>query len=324
MSGSLKWVEYVHYGFGIAVMLLTLLRFYVRYITKTVGVDDWFILFSACLILGSCILVGLMFRQAGIGVHASNPSDNQVSSFGQILLSFQILYYFAIGSVHISTIALARRIRKFTLEPTVTYADFLFLTSQTLKSLVSLWNWDCYYIFGGYIIIYTVIASIATRYLCLPTNAISSTLGDDRCNTLNWVTVGLQSSTYLFLVLIPLQPIWKLKVGTGKKMRIVVAYLLGLLNIVMVILRGRWTHIAFTSPDFRWHLALVVFFTGIEEVMAHFCATLPVLLRVIEEATARSCATLLVVAMWPWKKFTGSFNTHQSYQPENSGPFQQL
>ncbi|KAH8586738.1 hypothetical protein B0O99DRAFT_49179 [Bisporella sp. PMI_857] len=257
-----------------------------------------------------------MFRQAGIGVHASNLSDNQVSSFGQILLSFQILYYFAIGSVKVSTVALAWRIRKYTLEPTVTYANFLSFTSQTLKSLVSLWNRDCYYIFGGYIILYTVIASIATRYLCLPTNAISSTLGDDRCNTLNWVNVGLQSSTNLFLVLLLLQPIWKLKVSYGKKMRIVLALLLGLLNIAMLFLRGRWTHIAFTSPDFRWHLALVVFFTGIEEVLAHFCATLPVLLRVIEEATARSCAALLVVAMWLWKKFTGSF--------KHSGPFQQL
>ncbi|KAH8587206.1 hypothetical protein B0O99DRAFT_37135 [Bisporella sp. PMI_857] len=99
MSGSLKWVEYVCYGISIVVMLLTLLRLYIRYVAKSLGFDDWLILFSACLILGSCISVGLMFRQAGIGVRASNPSDNQVSLLGQILLSFQILYYFAIGCV---------------------------------------------------------------------------------------------------------------------------------------------------------------------------------------------------------------------------------
>jgi hypothetical protein len=74
-------------------------------------------------------------------------------------------------------------------------------------------------------------------------------------------------------------------------MRIVVAFLLGLLNIVMAILRGRWTHIAFTSPDFCWHWALVVLLTDFEKATAHICVTLP------------------VIIMWLWGKLTGSFNT---------------
>jgi hypothetical protein len=73
-----------------------------------------------------------------------------------------------------------------------------------------------------------------------------------------------------------------------------VFFSLGLFNVVMAILRARWSHIAFTNPDFSWHWALPVLWMTSEIAVAHICATvsvitMPLLRKCTGTATVSGC-----------------------------------
>ena len=146
----------------------------------------------------------------------------------------------------------------------------------------------------------TNLSSKETFHLCLPTSMISGTSGDLRCNTLNWVNSGLQCFIDVLLVILFLLPIWTSKLNIKQKMMVVGPFSLGgLFNIIMAILRGYWSYIAFTDQDFSWHWARSVLWMTLEIAVAHTCATIPFIIMPL----SRKCLALKMPPLRKWSGF---------------------
>ncbi|KAF8852368.1 hypothetical protein BDZ45DRAFT_111589 [Acephala macrosclerotiorum] len=210
--------------FGICTCTI-LVRFYVRTcVARKLGLDDFLIVTSWLAEVVHIACVKLQFEN-GIGWHIADLAT--LPDAATVLTRFilwpwitQALYYFGLGFIKASIVALYLRLAVTPLQRKILWGMLIFLLSQGISSTV-----------------------VVAGFLCTPLKQVWTTpsaIGGPTCINIlsfNYYNAALFVISDIFLALAPLAVIRKLQMDVKKKRALAIMFSLGILAIGGTIAR---------------------------------------------------------------------------------------
>ncbi|KUJ19412.1 uncharacterized protein LY89DRAFT_731810 [Mollisia scopiformis] len=238
---SLRIGCYILFGVCTATLFV---RFYVRaFISRKFGLDDLLITLSWMAEVVHIVCVKLQFEN-GTGWHVADlamlPNGVAVIN-GMILWPWitQALYYFGLGCIKASIVALYLRLAVTPLQRNILWGMLIFVLAQGLSSTI-----------------------VVAGFLCTPLSQVWTTptaIGGPTCInilTFNYYNAALFIITDIFLALAPLAVIKNLQMDVKRKRALGIMFSLGVLAIGGTIARQVTNAIAINNTsDFTWHWA---------------------------------------------------------------------
>ncbi|KAK7417437.1 hypothetical protein QQX98_004556 [Neonectria punicea] len=220
--------------------------------------DDWVILFS----MGwNFVVVGFIFAmyKCGMGIHADLVDMDDIVMMAKWLVVAEILYAFNLGWTKLSLLLMYYRIFH-----------------------VPYFKKMAWYV-GTFVLAWVITVTFLFIFICIPVEKLWYPELPGRCinQVATWIANAASTIlTDIIILLLPLQPIWKLQLGRQEKIGLSVAFGLGFFVVFASAYR---TSVLFTysATDPTYTLAPTVGWTAIEMSAGIISANLPTLLPVL-------------------------------------------
>ncbi|KPM41458.1 hypothetical protein AK830_g5070 [Neonectria ditissima] len=220
--------------------------------------DDWVILFS----MGwNFVVVGFIFAmyECGMGIHADLVDMDDIVMMAKWLVVAEILYAFNLGWTKLSLLLMYYRIFR-----------------------VPYFKKMAWYV-GSFVLAWVITVTFLFVFICIPVEKLWYPELPGRCinQVGTWIANAASTiMTDIIILLLPLQPIWKLQLGKQEKIGLSIAFGLGFFVVFASAYR---TSVLFTysATDPTYTLAPTVGWTAIEMSAGIISANLPTLLPVL-------------------------------------------
>ncbi|KAF1998244.1 hypothetical protein P154DRAFT_604186 [Amniculicola lignicola CBS 123094] len=269
---------------GIMVFFVALRMYIKGFVTKAIGLEDWACLCAAILNFGYAAVIYLVLIGGGVGVHAWDLQMGTVMKkpYFQRLIASQSIYPIVVLFTKLSVLLLVYRI--FKANNVAKYLCWLGITICTL--------------------FYTT-TFILTLVWCAPkpggdpmVSASASSCQDD-ANLVSSIQAGFNIGSDLYLLLIPIPPIMKLKTTMAKKVRIAFIFALGLLATVCSGLTLNYRIQTLRTVDVSWIYIPVIICSIFELNIGLICACLPCIPALLKSERIQSFLSIRT-----WSIFT--------------------
>ncbi|MCJ1266643.1 hypothetical protein MMC22_006528 [Lobaria immixta] len=253
------------------MMSIFLLRIYSKiFVTRSLGWDDY-----TCVLglVGTVASVGIFSNtlRYGVGRHNWDIEYDQFHDIIKYLIVYILLYGPTIFLIKISILILYLR---------------LFSPDRLIRSLICLGM--------GYTLLANSIVTISFGALCAPrkTQSFLEAYQTSQCvsniDNLTITTSVVNLVGDIYILILPIAPVLKLKLSTRKKIAVVGVFMTGLLacvfSLVSVILRVLYIH----KADYMYWSPRLAFTVVGEMVIGIICACMPACAAVLRDKN-RSC-----------------------------------
>ncbi|KAF4628640.1 hypothetical protein G7Y89_g9511 [Cudoniella acicularis] len=242
--------------YTITVIITTLclgIRLYTRkFITGALMLDDYFCAFSWCL---NIAYVGLnaQAEARGLTVHFWDmPQSNFIPAFEPFILG-ATLYYALVGFIKLTCLLFYRNI-----------------FSPSHKTL--------YFVNAGIVVVIIAYSGMFFTQLfnCVPVEkAWDMWITRGLCTPkliLRYLSAAVNASTDFYVLIVPIPAVWALPVDTGRKIRVLAVFSMGLLACTFSLIRLGFLHNLDTNPDITWEIGRTNIWSHLEVSVGLICA----------------------------------------------------
>ncbi|KAE8454288.1 hypothetical protein EG329_005213 [Mollisiaceae sp. DMI_Dod_QoI] len=266
--------------FGLATSAVAV-RFYVRtFISKRLGLDDFLIITSWITELVHIVCVKKQFEN-GIGFHVADLATLPPAQAGVVLTRFilwpwitQALYYFGLGCVKASIVALYLRLAVTPVQRKVLWGMLVFILAQGFSSTIAV-----------------------AAFLCTPLSLVwtkPQSIGGPHCINIlsfNYYNAALFILTDIFLALAPIAVIKDLHMDIKKKRALGIMFSLGILAIGGTIARQVTNEVAINNTaDFTWLWAPTALCSILESSLGIIFVCVPAMAPLVKNYVGGSSA----------------------------------
>ncbi|KAL3452738.1 hypothetical protein BJX65DRAFT_292734 [Aspergillus insuetus] len=196
------------------------------------------------------------FSHAGLGVHITELSPSTLITLQKIVLACSIVYLYCLGFAKIALLVLYHRI----------------------LSPIRAWAYTIYFV--GFIIVgYTIALTLALFFACNPLdkNWNPFIVGGSCINRpgVYLATAATNTVSDVVLILIPVNVVWRLRMGWMRKLGAICMFGIGGLTIITSIIRLATLWPLLSSKDISRDLALVCTFVIVEANFIILCGSMP-------------------------------------------------
>ncbi|EQB48066.1 hypothetical protein CGLO_12762 [Colletotrichum gloeosporioides Cg-14] len=225
------------------------------------GWDDWVIVAASILALVYPILQILVVVDAGGGLHTWENTYDDYQFYSYYLTICKIIYYPTVGIIKISITLFIRRL-----------VDTAFKTWRILAD-----------IFLGTLVAFVLASVFWNIFLCNPPRAVwdreyagslatAATCGNQFLAAKVLSVIHVVQSVLLLAT--PIIILWRVRIDTGKKVRLFIIWAAGGLTVAGGLLQQTQP---FTSTDIFWDYTVILRWTVLDISMGIVTASLPVL-----------------------------------------------
>ncbi|KAF2466569.1 uncharacterized protein BDR25DRAFT_336433 [Lindgomyces ingoldianus] len=226
------------------ISLFLAMRIYTRlYILRAkLGADDYF-----------CVL-SYVAESKGIGRHMWDvPAVQVVDAFKYLVLAAWA-YLLLTGCIKLTFLFCYRRI---------------FSMESGVKTFINLGI--------SFVVCLTAGLFFATMFSCTPVQRSWNAIVPGTCfnpHILPWLSASSSSLTDIYILVLPIAPLWRLNMSLKSKLKVMVAFSFGLLACIASLVRLGMTRVLQSSLDASWNTASIGKWSAIEVDVGIMCSCL--------------------------------------------------
>ncbi|KAK2849620.1 hypothetical protein FQN49_005575 [Arthroderma sp. PD_2] len=231
------------------------MRIYTRtFVTRTkMGVDDYFCLASFVLTVAFSALM-IKSYTLGIGRHLWDTPPLWVTDALKYFTFAQYVYLILTATIKLTFLFFYRRV----------------FSPQTLSNILIT--------FG---IVFVTVAHVAilfaTVFSCNPVARAWDATRPGHCinpTILPYLSGGLSSATDLYVLILPIYPVWNLNMNIRRKIKLLGVFGLGIFAVAASLIRLGETPVLQSSPDATWNISRLAVWAVIEANIGILCGCL--------------------------------------------------